>query len=130
MPARAPWAAGLKLTLIVQLVLGATKGRQLLVCVQSLEIAKLVMFSATELVLVTVKGWEALVVPTSWLLKVRLPVDRVGADTIPVPVSPMVWGLLEALSVIVSEPVRLPVAVGVNVTSIVQLTRVATVPPP
>ena len=116
--------------MIVQLVLGATKGRQLLVCAQSLEIARLVMFSATELVFVMVTGWEALVVPTSWLLKVRLPLERVGADTIPVPVSPMVWGLPGALSVIVSEPVRLPVAVGVKVTSIVQLARVATVPPP
>jgi hypothetical protein len=121
---------GWKLTLIVQLTLGAMEGRQLLLCVQSVEITKLVMFSATGLVFVTVTGWEALVAPTSWLLKVRLPGETVGADTIAVPVSPTVWGLPVALSVIVTVPLRLPVAVGVKVTSIVQLVPGATVPPP
>ena len=121
---------GWKLTLIVQLALDATRGRQLLVSVQSFESAKLVMFSATRLVFVRVTGWEALVVPTSWLLKVRLPGETVGADTIPVPVSPMVWGLPAALSVIVTVPLRLPVAVGVKVTSIAQLVPGSTVPLP
>jgi len=72
---------------MVQLALGATEGTQLLLCVQSLEIARLVMLSATGLVLVTVTGWEALVVETSWLLKVRLTGETVGADTIPMPAS-------------------------------------------
>jgi hypothetical protein len=39
-----------------------------------------------------------------------------GGDT-PVPVNFTVWGLVDALSVIVSAPVREPVVVGVNVTS-------------
>ena len=41
-------------------------------------------------------------------------------DEEPVPVSLTVCGLPLALSVIVMEPVRVPVAVGVNVTLIVQ----------
>lgn len=81
---------GWKLTLIVQLPLAATKGRQLLLCVQPLEIARLLMFRGTAPLFVTVTGCEALVVPVSWLLKVRLRGETVGADTIPVPVSAMV----------------------------------------
>jgi hypothetical protein len=68
-----------------------------------------------------------LVVPTDWLAKVRLVGERltlVGA--VPVPERFTVWGLPLALSVIVSEAVRLPVAVGVNVTLIVQLPPAAT----
>jgi hypothetical protein len=103
---------GWKLTLMVQVALGAMEGRQLLLCVQPLEIVKLLMLRASEAVFVTVTGWEALVVPTSWLLKVRLPGETVGADTIPVPVSPMVWGLPAALSVIVTVPARPPVEIG------------------
>jgi len=44
----------------------------------------------------------------------------------PVPVSEIVCGLLEALSVSVSVPVRVPAAVGVNFTLIVQLAPAAT----
>ena len=78
---------GAKLTLIVQLPTGATEGKQLFVCVQSLEIAKLVMFIATVLVFVTVTGCEAVVVPTSWLLKVRLTGETLGGGRTPVPLS-------------------------------------------
>ena len=45
------------------------------------------------------------------------------------PVSETTCGLLLALSVIVSEPVRVPVAVGAKVTLIVQLPPAATEPP-
>jgi len=78
---------GWKLTLIVQLPLAAMEGRQLLLCVQPLEIVKLLMLSATGPVLATVTGWGVLVVPTSWLLKLRLVGERLGADRIPVPES-------------------------------------------
>ncbi len=40
-----------------------------------------------------------------------------------------VCGLVEALSVTVTEPVRAPVAVGVNVTLMVHVPRAGTVPP-
>jgi hypothetical protein len=86
-PVRPPLAVGAKLTLIVQLPLGATEGRQLLLSVQSLEIDRLLMLRATVPVFVTVTGCEALVVPTSWLVKVRLPEEIVGAGRTPVPFS-------------------------------------------
>ena len=46
-----------------------------------------------------------------------------------VPVRPTVWGLPVALSLIISEAVRVPVAVGVKVTLIVQLEPAATEEP-
>jgi len=54
--------------------------------------------------------------------------DVASAKSCPVPLSVTVWGLPAALSVIVSVPVRLPVAVGVKVTLIVQLEPAATEP--
>ena len=45
---------------------------------------------------------------------------------VPVPDIEIVWGLLAALSVIVTEPNRLPDARGENVTLIVQLAPAAT----
>jgi hypothetical protein len=51
------------------------------------------------------------------------------ADAVPVPVSDIVCGLFGALSVRVSAPVRVPAAVGVNFTLIVQLAPAATVLP-
>ena len=47
----------------------------------------------------------------------------------PMPLSVTVWGLLAALSVSVSVPLRGPLAVGVKVTSIVQLDPEASEPP-
>ena len=46
----------------------------------------------------------------------------------PVPDREMICGLLSALSVIFTLPVRVPLAVGANVTLIVQLELAATVP--
>jgi len=48
---------------------------------------------------------------------------------VPVPVSEIVCGLLEALSVMVNVPLRVPPPVGVNVTLIVQLELAATLEP-
>jgi hypothetical protein len=48
--------------------------------------------------------------------------------TTPLPDSEIVWGLLGALSLKVSDPVRLPVAVGVKVTLIVHVPPTATLP--
>jgi hypothetical protein len=49
-----------------------------------------------------------------------------AADATPVPLSVIFCGLVFALSVIVTIPVRDPAAVGVNVIEIVQLPRAAT----
>jgi hypothetical protein len=56
------------------------------------------------------------------------PFDVASAKSCPVPLSVAVWGLSPALSITVSVPVRLPVAVGVKVTLIVQLDPAATEP--
>lgn len=55
--------------------------------------------------------------------------DTVITGAVPVPPSVTVCGLLEALSVIVNEPLRVPLAVGVNVTFTVQLELAATLAP-
>jgi len=60
--------------------------------------------------------------PTSRLLKTRLPGERVIAGAlIPIPVRETICGLPTALSEIMMLPVRVPVAVGVNVTKMLQL---------
>src|SRR5258708_29426349 len=59
---------------------------------------------------------------TGWVV-----IDGATEDVVePVPVSEIVCGLLEALSVRVNAPVRVPVVVGVNLALIVQLTPAAT----
>jgi hypothetical protein len=51
------------------------------------------------------------------------------AGAVPVPVRPTVWGLPLALSEMLSEAVRLPLAEGLKVTLIVQLAPAATLEP-
>jgi hypothetical protein len=76
-------------------------------------------------VLVKVTAWAALVVPTCWLVKVRLVGVRFTAGATPVPVKLAVCGLPLALSETVMAPVRVPTVVGVKVTLIVQLAAAA-----
>ena len=47
-------------------------------------------------------------------------------DAVAVPVRLMVWGLVGALSGIVTVPVRVPAAVGLKVTPMLQLPPAAT----
>jgi hypothetical protein len=70
------------------------------------------------LVMVTV--CEALVVPNNCFAKLRDVADRVNGGAIPVPLRLAVCGLVAALSVTVSTPVRNPVVEGVNVTMMLQ----------
>ena len=58
--------------------------------------------------------------------KFKLVGKKLTLDTTPVPVRATVWGLPVALSVTVMVPGWLPVAVGVNVTLIVQFPPAAT----
>ena len=60
--------------------------------------------------------------PTSCAEKVREAGERLTAGAVPVPASAMVSGLPGALSIIVTVPLRVPEAVGVNVTQMVQVT--------
>ncbi len=89
-------------------------------------VAMLLMLSVAVPLLVSVTACAALVVPTCWLLKVRVLLDNVTAGAIPVPLRLTLCGLFGALSVIDSVPVRVPVTVGVKVTLIVQLAPAAT----
>src|ERR1700674_6125569 len=89
----------------------------------------LVMVSAAVPGLVSVTVCAALGVLTAWLPNARLEGDKLAAVPdagVPVPVRLTACGLFAALSVKVIAPVRVPVAVGVNVTLIVQLPPTAT----
>jgi hypothetical protein len=83
----------------------------------------LVMVSAALPVLVSVTICAALVEFSCWLANVKFDDDRltVGAGiAVPVPLSVIACGLPVALSVIVTAAARAPVAVGMNVTLMVQ----------
>jgi len=149
---RLPLAVGVKVTLIVQFPPGATELPQVLVWAKSLAfvpvIARLARVKAPLPTLARAMVRTALVVLTDWLAKVRLDGERLttgevgaagvegpgaepvgvpgleglGAGAVAVPERLIVWGLPPALSVILSKADRLPLAVGVKVTLIVQLT--------
>jgi hypothetical protein len=65
-------------------------------------------------------------VPTDWLPKERLEGVRLIVAAVPVPESPTVCGLPLALSAMLTEAARLPLAEGVKVTLIVHFTPGAT----
>lgn len=67
--------------------------------------------------------------PTSWLPKLSVVVESeaTGESAAPVPVSETLCGLPEASSVILTEAVRAPVAVGVNETAMAQFAPTAKV---
>src|SRR5207253_7506851 len=73
----------------------------------------------------------ALVVPTVWLAKVSEVGERLAAvvGAAPVPVRPTACALPEALSVTHELPVRVPDAVGVHATLMLQFPPHATEPP-
>ena len=115
---------GVNVTLIVQLALAASDVPQLLVCAKSVmfvpDMAMLEMVRALAVPFVKVTGCAALVVLSTCSGKVT---DAGATETEfdPVPVSATVCGLAPALSVSDRLPVRVPVAVGVNVMENVQL---------
>jgi len=84
------------------------------------------MLKAAFPALLRVTLCAVLVVPTFWLLNVRLVGKTLAAAAAPVPVRLTVCGLPAALSEMLTDAVRVPVAVGVNVTLIVQLPPAAT----
>ena len=75
--------------------------------------------------MVTATNWAVLVVPAGWLLKLRLLGENLTVG-LPIPSKFTACGLFSALSAMVIAPVRVPVALGVNVTLIVQLPPTAT----
>ena len=88
----------------------------------------LLMFRLPVPVLLKVTDCAELVVPTACPANVRLLVESVamGEPPVAVPVRLMYCGLPAALSEIAIDPVRVPAAVGANLTEIVQLPLGAT----
>jgi hypothetical protein len=76
---------------------------------------------ATAPPFVTVICCAELVVPSGCAANVREEAESVAAARPPAPVSCKVRGLPTELSVMVGVPVRVPAAVGVNVTFIAQV---------
>jgi hypothetical protein len=73
---------------------------------------------------VRVTDCVALDVPTVWLLYVSDPVESPIAGWMPVPERLIVCGLPTPFEVTVMLPVRVPAAVGVNVTLIVHVVSI------
>jgi len=84
-----PEAAGVKVTLMAQLAPAATLAPQLLLCAKSLGFAPVsarpLMLKAALPALVNVTDWAELVLPTAWLPKARLVVERF-AEGSPTPI--------------------------------------------
>ena len=65
-------------------------------------------------------------VPRFWLPKGRLAIETLAVGALPVPLTPKACGLVLALSVMLTEAERAPVAVGLKVTLMVQVLPAAT----
>ena len=113
----------------VQEVPVASVSPQVLVCVKSPLMAKLVRFRAAVPVFVRVTVCVAVLSPALVSGKVNEVGERVAIGAIALPESETVRGLPFALSVIVREPVRVPLAVGLNVIEKAQLDDGASVAP-
>jgi hypothetical protein len=131
---RVPPAAGVKVTLMVQLALAATELPQVLVWAKSPEsvpvTATVIGLRVAFPVLLRVTDCAALVVPRFWLLKVRLAGERVTTGPVLIPLRAITCvPVPAALSVIVRVPASVPTvpAGGVKVTLIAQLAPAARV---
>ena len=130
-PARVPSVVGGNVTETVQLAPAANvlgdSGQVADTCAKSPDVEIPEIVSGTAWLFFRVTLFLALVVPISWLAKVRLAGDKL-TGAVPVPLNVVVCGEFEALSLTVRVPVRAPNAVGVNVTEILQLSLAANVP--
>ena len=129
-PVRVPLATGVKFTAITQLPPAATGVDVEQVVLGSRAKSPLavkeLMFSELLPAFLKVIDCAAAVVPSTVLPKVRLDGFRDTPATTPVPLSVIVCMPPLALSAMVTTPVRVPLAVGVNVTAIVQVPEAAT----
>jgi hypothetical protein len=116
-----PMVDGAKVTLTVQLEFGATGLLHVFVWPKLLLALILVTTRGEWPLLFTETVCAALVVPTSWPANVKLEGERPARGPTPVPARLTVRGLFQALSVTVMVPVRLPIAVGVKVTEMLQV---------
>jgi hypothetical protein len=122
-PVLLPRAVGVKVTFTVQLAFAANDAPQLFVWLKSLFAGRLlmaVMEIAVAPGLVTVTLWAALAVPIACDAKVSEVGESKGAGKNPVP--ERLTGPTDVVLVLMlREPLREPLAVGVKVTDIVQL---------
>ena len=127
---RVPAAVGVNITAITQLAPAARVLPHVLVSPKSLALVPvkptLVMVKVEPPVLVRVTLCDELVTAMGSLPKAKLEVERLAVAALtPVPVRVAVCGLVAALSVTLTEAVRVPEAEGVKVTLIEQLAPVA-----
>jgi hypothetical protein len=133
---RAPETVGVKVTLVVQFAPAARLTPQLFVSAKSPALAPVIPIElierATPPLFVSVTPWRLLVVPVFCPAKVKLATVKLAPGTAPVPVKLTdCWllAMLPASSVMVTEAVRVPDAVGVNVTLIAQFVPAARLVP-
>src|SRR5271167_2073319 len=129
-PVRVPLAVGLKVTVTLQLAIGARLVPQCGSLWKSLQFVPVVAkpkgsrkLAATLPILVSVTVCGLLVAPTATLPKLNKAGDSdkmMLPVPLPVPVSGSLWGLPEALSQMVTAPDSVPGEVGVNLTLSVQ----------
>jgi hypothetical protein len=127
-PVRLPRAAGLKTTLIVQLVPGSRDAAQLLLWLKSPLTVMLLIKRGAVPVLLSVTVWAALALFSDCEAKTREVGEKaaIGA-AVPVPANVMEDEAGVPLLVTVSAPLRLPAAAGTKVTLIVHAVPTAKV---
>ena len=125
---RLPTACGVKVALIVHVPFAATDEPHELVMAKSPgsapDVDTPVIDKVAFPVLVRVTVCAALATPTPALVKVRALEERLRAAALPVPDRATASGLLWRLSVMLTVAVRVPMALGVNFTVIVQVVLV------
>jgi hypothetical protein len=128
--ARAPVTLGVNVILMAHAAPGANDPPQVLVSEKSPlfvpPTVTPVMFSTAVPLLVSVTAWAAVGVPTNWVPKATDVLPRLTLGIPPVPLSTMMCGVPMVLSVMWIVAVRLPSALGVNVTLIVHIPPAAT----
>lgn len=131
-PARAPSAVGVNVTLILQFAPAASVAGLIGQAVAPVLVSAKSLGAGMEMVLivrgpvpvfVSVTICAVLVVFSCWLPKARLVGASItaGVGFAPVPVSKMFWGLVLSLSVSCNVAVSAPTTVGLNVTLTVQV---------
>ena len=126
-PCSWPLAFGVNDTEMVQFAPPDSAAGQLFVWLNAPLAEMLLTLKFAPPVLLRVTDRAALVVPTTWLAKVRLEGDRdAAAGAIPVPLRITVCGLPLASSKIVTPPFAWLAVCGVNVTLKLQLAPAAT----
>ena len=128
-PLRKPAAMGVKVTLKMQLAPAARPEPQVLVWEKSPLTVTLVILRVTLPVFLRVRLCALLLVPTACGRKVKEAGEKLTTGAVPLPVKLTVWVPGPALSLMVEEPLREPLAVGVKVTLRVQLALAARLEP-